>query len=71
MREACRDALRINFSRKLKPEFQGVNITCNDVLLAYRELDEVPKLTSMTEPELTDNQIVKNTQHGPGVQLQQ
>ena len=50
MGEARRDALIINFNRKLKPEFQGVNITSDAGLLAYRELDEVPELTSMTEP---------------------
>lgn len=69
MGEAHRDALRINFSRKLKPEFQGVNITSDAGLLAYRELDEVPELTSMTEPELADNRTGKNTQHGLGVLL--
>lgn len=63
MGEARRDALRINFSRKLKPEFQGVKVTSDAGLLAHRELDKVFGFTSMREPEVADIRTEKNTQY--------
>ena len=41
MGEGKKDALRVNFDRKLKPEFHGVKVTSDAVLLAYREIDDV------------------------------
>ena len=40
MGEARKDALRLNFDRKLKLEFHGVKVTSDAGLLAFRELDE-------------------------------
>ena len=39
MGEARKDALRVNFDRKLKLEFHGVKVTSDAGLLSYRELD--------------------------------
>ena len=64
MGESKKDALRVNFNRKLKVEFHGTKVTSDAGLLAYRELDEVLGLTTMIESELTDSRTGKNTQHG-------
>ena len=71
MSEARKDALRLNFDRKLKLEFHGPKITSNAGLLAYRELDDALGLTSMTDSKLCDNRTGKNTQHGIAALLRQ
>ena len=63
MGEAYKDALRLDFDRKLKLEFHGVKVTSDAGLLAYRELDDVFGLTDMVACELRDNRTGKNTQH--------
>ena len=64
MGEACKDALRLDFDRKLKLEFHGTKVTSDAGLLAYRELDEALGLTSVIDSELRDSRTGKNTQHG-------
>jgi hypothetical protein len=71
MGERKKEALRVNFHRKLKLEFHGTKVTSDAGLLAYRELDEVLGLTTMIESEITDNRTGKNTQHGCLAMLRQ
>ncbi len=63
MGESKKDALRVNFDRKLKLEFHGVKVTSDAGLLAYREIDDAFGLTEMATCQLTDNRTGKNTQH--------
>ena len=71
MGERSKDALQVNFDRKLKLEFHGTKVTSDAGLIVYRELDEVLGLTTMIESELTDNRAGKNTQHGCLAMLRQ
>ncbi len=49
MGEACKDALRVNFDRKLKLEFHGVKVTSDAGLLAYwKGVDTSKALLSST-----------------------
>ena len=47
MDERCKDALGLDFDRKLKIEFHGTKVNSDAGLLAYQELDEVLELTTM------------------------
>ena len=71
MGESKKNALRVNFDRKLKVEFHGTQVTSDAGLLAYRELDDVLGLTTMIDSGLTDSRTGKNTQHGLLAQLRQ
>jgi hypothetical protein len=71
MGEACKDALRLDFDRRLKLEFHGTKVTSDGGLLAYRELDEALGLTSIVGSELRDIRTGKNTQHGLAALLRQ
>ena len=69
--ESKRDALRVNFDRKLKIEIRGVKVTSDAGLLAYREIDDVFGLTNVAVYELIDNRAGRNTQYGITVLLRQ
>ena len=71
MGETRKDALRLNFDRKLKLEFHGTKVTSDAGLLAYRELDEALGLTSAIDSELRDNRTGKNTRHSIASLLRQ
>jgi hypothetical protein len=71
MGESKKDALRVNFDRKLKLEFHGVKVTSDAGLLAYREIDDAFGLTDMATYELTDNRTGRNTQHSITALLRQ
>jgi len=71
MGEARKDALRLDFDRKLKLEFHGTKVTSDGGLLAYRDLDETLGLTSTIDSELRDIRTGKNTQHGLAALLRQ
>jgi len=71
MGEARKDALRLDFDRKLKLEFHGTKVTSDAGLLAYRELDETLGLTTTIDSELRDIRTGKNTQHGLTALLRQ
>ena len=45
MGEKVQEALKLQFDRRLRPEFHGARITSDSGLLACRELDEAPGLT--------------------------
>lgn len=71
MGESKKDALRVNFDRKLKLEFHGVKVTSDAGLLAYREIDDAFGLIEMTTCKLTDNRTGRNTQHSITALLRQ
>ena len=54
MGETRKDALKLDFNRKLKLEFHGTKVTSDGGLLVYRELDDALGLTLAVDSELRD-----------------
>ena len=71
MHEARKDALKLVFDHRLRLEFHGTKVASDAGLPAYRELDDAPGLTTMTDSELCDNRTGKNTQHSIAALLRQ
>ena len=65
MGETRKDALRLDFNRKLKLEFHGTKVTSDGCLLAYRELDDALGLTSSVDSELRDIRTGRICPHYP------
>ena len=63
MGDSQHDALRVDFDRHIKLEFHGSTVTSDAGLLAYRELDDAPGLTSTAASGLQDTRTGQNTQH--------
>jgi hypothetical protein len=61
--EADRDALRLDFDRRLMLQFRGSVITSDGGLLAYRELDDTLGLTDTGADVLADARTGKNSRH--------
>jgi hypothetical protein len=61
--ESKGEALRLDFDRRLKPEFHGSMITSDAGLLAYRELDNTLGLTGTAGGVLADVRTGKNGRH--------
>src|SRR4051812_38068869 len=61
--EADKGALRLDFDRRLMLQFRGSTITSDAGLLAYRELDNVLRLTDTAADTLADARTGKNGRH--------
>src|SRR4051794_29707090 len=63
MGDSQNDTVRLDFDRKIKLEFHGSTVTSDAGLLAYRELDEAPRLTSTATNGLHDTRTGQNSQN--------
>jgi len=63
MGEHTNNGLPVSFDGRLRLAFHGTRLTSDAGLLAYRELDEVLKLTKMAGGRFEDWRTGKNTQH--------
>jgi len=63
MGEASQKALKLQFDRRLRLEFQGARITSDAGLLACRELDGAPGLTEVAPTYLRETRGGRNVQH--------
>ena len=61
--EVDKGALRLDFDRRLVLQFRGSAITSDAGLLAYRELDNVLRLTDTAADMLADARSGKNGRH--------
>ena len=63
MGEKPKEALRVQFDKRLRLEFQGARITSDGGLLVFRELDEALVLTEKAPNYLRDTRGGRNVQH--------
>ena len=63
MGEKAKEALRVQFDKRLRLEFQGARITSDAGLLACRELDGALGLTEMAPTYLRETRGGRNVQH--------
>jgi hypothetical protein len=63
MGEKAKEALRLQFDRRLRLEFHGARITSDGGLLACRELDGVLQLTEAAPTYLRETRGGRNVQH--------
>src|SRR6516164_8225042 len=61
--ESDSDALRLDFDRRLKLEFQGSRVTSDAGLLAYRKLDDALGLMDIADQHLVDGRTGRNDRH--------
>jgi hypothetical protein len=61
--ESTDGVLRLDFDRKLTPQFRGSVVTSDAGLLAYRELDDALGLTVMAGEMLADARTGKTGRH--------
>jgi hypothetical protein len=62
--EAGRGAQRLDFDRRVLPQFRGSAITSDAGLLPYRELDDAVGLTDTGADTLADARTGKNGRNG-------
>ena len=63
MGEAKFEPLRVDFDRRLKPEFHGSKVTSDAALLPYLELDDALGPTEPGGEVLSETRRGKNTRH--------
>jgi len=63
MGEKAKEALRLQFDKRLRLEFQGARITSDAGLLACRELDGALELTEAAPTYLEETREGRNVQH--------
>ena len=63
MGEKTREALKLQFDKRLRLEFHGARITSDAGLLVFRELDEALGLAEKTPDYLRDSRGGRNIQH--------
>ena len=64
MGEARKEALRLDFDRRIKLEFHGARVSSDAGLFPYRDLDDTMQLTDSGAADLLDNRTGTNIQHG-------